>query len=172
MLNLILIIGFYLLVSGATPFYCPVKLRFCVRSNSCIVVRFRPIFAPKEVSETAKLFNPPKDGKAGLYIYRELGVGAALKKDIFINDKLIAESSPRMFFYEEVDGDKEYKISTESEFSPNDLLLKTEKNKLYFIKQYIRMGVFVGGANLEVVDEEVGKKAILNPSMELGNTFK
>lgn len=45
MLNLILIIGFYLLVSGATPFYCPVKLRFCVRSNSCIVVRFRPIFA-------------------------------------------------------------------------------------------------------------------------------
>lgn len=45
MLNLILIIGFYLLVSGATPFYCPVKLRFCVRSNSCIVVRFRPTFA-------------------------------------------------------------------------------------------------------------------------------
>lgn len=83
--------------------------------------------APKEVSETAKLFNPPKDGKAGLYIYRELGVGAALKKDIFINDKLIAESSPRMFFYEEVDGDKEYKISTESEFSPNNLMLKVEK---------------------------------------------
>lgn len=47
MLNLILIIGFYLLVSGATPFYCPVKLRFCVRSNSCIVVRFRPIFATR-----------------------------------------------------------------------------------------------------------------------------
>lgn len=49
MLNLILIIGFYLLVSGATPFYCPVKLRFCVRSNSCIVVRFRPIFALRYV---------------------------------------------------------------------------------------------------------------------------
>lgn len=35
-------------MSGATPFYCPVKLRFCVRSNSCIVVRFRPIFAENE----------------------------------------------------------------------------------------------------------------------------
>ena len=34
------------------------------------------------------------------------------------------------------------------------------------------MGVFVGVANLELVDEEVGKKAILNPNMELGNTFK
>ena len=53
MLNLILIIGFYLLVSGATPFYCPVKLRFCVRSNSCIVVRFRPIFAIGQLLERA-----------------------------------------------------------------------------------------------------------------------
>ena len=128
--------------------------------------------APKEVSENTKLFNPPKDGKAGLYIYRELGVGAALKKDIFINDKLIAESSPRMFFYEEVDGDKEYKISTESEFSNNDIILKIDKNKLYFINQYIRGGVFNRGANLKIIDEKVAKKAILNPSMELGNTFK
>jgi hypothetical protein len=34
------------------------------------------------------------------------------------------------------------------------------------------LGVFVGGANLKVVDEEVGKKAIMNPRMELGNTIK
>ena len=45
MLNLILIIGFYLLVSGLRPFYCPVELRFCVRSYSDISVRFSPIFA-------------------------------------------------------------------------------------------------------------------------------
>jgi hypothetical protein len=85
---------------------------------------------------------------------------------------LIAETSPNMFFYREVEGDKEYKISTESEFSPNDLILKAEKDKNYFIKQYIKPGVFVGGANLKVVDEEVGKKAIMNPRMELGNTIK
>ncbi|MBU9919232.1 MAG: recombinase family protein [Fusobacteriaceae bacterium] len=45
LLNLILIIGFYLLVSGLRPFYCPVELRFCVRSHSDIGVRVRPIFA-------------------------------------------------------------------------------------------------------------------------------
>ena len=55
MLNLILIIGFYLLVSGATPFYCPVKLRFCIRSNSCIVVRFRPIFADIDTNIVEKI---------------------------------------------------------------------------------------------------------------------
>ena len=129
-------------------------------------------YAPKEVSDNAKLFNKPSDGKAGIYIYRIVSPGGQFEMDLFINDMFIDSSYSNMIYYLEVDGDKEYKISTESEFSPNDLLLKTEKNKLYFIKQYIRMGVFVGGANLEVVDEEVGKKAILNPSMELGNTFK
>jgi hypothetical protein len=129
-------------------------------------------YATKEVSDNAKLFNKPSDEKAGLYIYRDFEPGFILKKDLFIDDKLIAETSPNMFFYREVEGDKEYKISTESEFSPNDLILKAEKDKNYFIKQYIKPGVFVGGANLKVVDEEVGKKAIMNPRMELGNTIK
>ena len=51
MLNLILIIGFYLLVSGLRPFYCPVELRFCVRSYSDISVRFSPIFAGKKKND-------------------------------------------------------------------------------------------------------------------------
>lgn len=65
MLNLILIIGFYLLVSGATPFYCPVKLRFCVRSNSCIVVRFRPIFATTNIDNkpVARLYKATPKAK-------------------------------------------------------------------------------------------------------------
>ena len=128
--------------------------------------------APKEFSEKAKLFNPPKDNKSGIYIYRDSILGAALKKDLFIDNKLIGESSPKMFFYEEVDGDKEHKFSTESEFSANDLILRTEKNKLYFIRQYIKLGAFVGGANLELIDENIAKEAILDSDMELGNTNK
>ncbi|WNL16483.1 DUF2846 domain-containing protein [Arcobacter cryaerophilus gv. pseudocryaerophilus] len=129
--------------------------------------------AKKEVSDNAKLFNKPSNEKAGLYIYRESGiVGSLTRKNLYIDDRFIAESSPNMFFYVEVDGDKEYKISTESEFSNNDIILKIDKNKLYFINQYIRGGVFNRGANLKIIDEKVAKKAILNPNMELGNTFK
>lgn len=51
-------------------------------------------------------------------------------------------------------------MSTESEFSPNDLLVKTESGKNYFVRQYIKMGVFVGGAGLELVDEQAGMKAV------------
>lgn len=114
----------------------------------------------KALSAKAKEFNPPSDGASGLYIYRTNGVGSALKKDVWVDDKCIGETAPSMFFYEEVEGDKEHKISTESEFSPNDLFVTTESGKNYFIKQYIKMGVFVGGANLELSDEEQGKQDV------------
>jgi hypothetical protein len=114
----------------------------------------------KEESDKAKKFTSPANEISGLYIYRASGVGTALKKDVWVNDECVGETAPNMFFYELVEGDKEHKLSTESEFSPNDLLLKSEGGKNYYIKQYIKLGVFVGGANLELVDEESGQAAI------------
>ncbi|MGJ8619464.1 MAG: DUF2846 domain-containing protein [Methylophilaceae bacterium] len=118
---------------------------------------------PMETSQRTtevKQYNPPADGKAGLYIYRYGSFGAALKKDVWIDGDCIGETARNVFFYEEVAGDQEHKISTESEFSPNDLLLKAESGKHYFIQQYIKFGAFVGGAGLKLVDEEEGKKQI------------
>lgn len=124
--------------------------------SGCATVQLEP----KEVSHNAKQFNPPSDGNSGLYIFRDSILGAALKKDIWVDDKCLGESAPLTFFYEDVKGDLEHKISTESEFSPNDLILKTESGKNYFVRQYLKLGVFVGGANLEIVEESEGKKAI------------
>ena len=111
-------------------------------------------------SETAKNFETPPNGQAGLYIYRDSVVGTALKKDIWVDGKCVGETAPNVFFYETVKGDEEHKISTESEFSPNDLVLKTDSGKNYFIRQYIKLGVFVGGANLELVNDTKGQQAI------------
>jgi len=121
--------------------------------------------ASKEESSKAKEFNPPSQGYAGVYIYRDSFVGKALKKDLWINGECIGESAPDIFFYTEVDGDKTHKIDTESEFSPNTLELMFESGKNYFIRQYIKMGVFVGGANLEQVPEEQGKAAVTKLEM-------
>lgn len=112
-----------------------------------------------ENDRIAKEFNPPKKGNVGLYIYRDSIFGSALKKTLYIDDKFIGESAPRVFFYKQVKPGI-HKISTESEFSNNHLKIHTEANKNYFIRQYIKMGVFVGGANLEQVSEEKGKQAI------------
>lgn len=118
-----------------------------------------------DASNKVKEFKSPSEGNAGLYVYRTSGPGTALKKDIWVDGKCIGESAPNIFFYEELKGGEEHKISTESEFSPNDLLVNAEVGKNYFVEQYIRMGVFVGGANLKLVDEEEGKKNIAKLEM-------
>jgi uncharacterized protein YlaN (UPF0358 family) len=121
----------------------------------------------KEKSEIAKQYSSPSEGKAGLYVYRSGSFGGALKKDIWLNGKCVGETAPNMFFYEEIEGNTEYKVSTESEFSPNDLLIKTENGKNYFVRQYIKMGVFVGGAGVELVDEEKGKEQVSKLDMAI-----
>jgi len=121
----------------------------------------------KEKTNMAKVFSPPSAEKAGLYIYRSGLFGAALKKDVWIDGKCIGETAPNVFFYEEVIGNQEHKISTESEFSPNDLVVKTEGGKNYFVKQYIKMGAFVGGAGVELVDEEEGKGEVKKLDMAI-----
>ena len=124
----------------------------------------------KEKSEQAKQFNSPSDGKAGLYVYRSGSFGGALKKDVWLDGECIGETAPNMFFYEEINADSEHKVSTESEFSPNDLIVKTENGKNYFVSQYIKMGVFVGGAGVELVDEKKGKKEISKLDMAVKGT--
>lgn len=111
-------------------------------------------------SDMAKTFNPPSEGNAALYIYRSGTFGGALKKTVWVDGKCIGETAPNVFFYVEVKGGAQHKVSTESEFSPNDLLVKTESGNNYFIRQYIKFGVFIGGAGLELVDEETGKNAV------------
>lgn len=114
----------------------------------------------KEVADQAKVFSSPSEGNAGLYVYRDSFVGQALKKDVFIDDKCLGETANGIFFYESVKGDMEHKLSTESEFSANELSLKTDSGKNYYVRQYIKMGVFVGGAGLEIIDEKEAQQAI------------
>lgn len=113
--------------------------------------------ASKAESAKAKEFNAPGQGNAGVYLYRNSFVGQALKKDLWIDGKCIGESAPDVFFYTEVEGGKIHKIDTESEFSPNTLELMLEAGKNYFIRQFIKLGVFVGGAGVELVPDAQGK---------------
>ena len=121
--------------------------------------------ASKAESEKAKEFNSPSQGNAGIYVYRDSFVGKALKKDVWIDGKCIGESAPDVFFYTEVTGGKNHKVDTESEFSPNTFELMFETGKNYFIRQFIKMGVFVGGAGLEQIPEEQGKIAVAKLEM-------
>ncbi len=107
-----------------------------------------------------KQFSAPPPHLAGLYIYRNSTFGGALKKNILIDGKIIGESAPMTYFYKELEPGT-HQLSTESEFSDNALTLSMKGGKNYFVKQYIKMGVFVGGADLIPVDEVDGKNGVL-----------
>ncbi|MDO4698909.1 MAG: DUF2846 domain-containing protein [Pasteurellaceae bacterium] len=126
-----------------------------------------PMASPEE-DQKAKQFTAPSKGFSGLYVYRDafLGGGRALKKDVYVDDKRIGETAHGVYFYKLLKAGK-HKISTESEFSNNDLHLNMQSGKNYFVEQYIRPGVFVGGANINQVSEEKGKKAVLERKLAI-----
>lgn len=113
--------------------------------------------ASKEESDKAKQFSAPGAGNSGLYVYRNSFVGKGLKKDIKVNGNCLGESANNVFFYTQVEGGKKHQIETESEFSPNALEVFMEAGKNYFVRQFIKIGVIGGGADLEQISEEQGK---------------
>ena len=121
-----------------------------------------------ERTTTAKKFNPPAEGNSGLYIYRNTSFGGAAYKDIWVDGHCIGSTAPYVFFYEEVEGGKSYKVSTESEFSPNDLLIKVKSGMHYFIQQNMNYW----GAGVELVDEEQGKEVVSKLDMATKGTCR
>ena len=124
----------------------------------------------KESSDRMKKFPSPEAEKAGLYLYRDSALGGMLKKDLWVDGKCVGKSAPNVFFYTQVDGNRNHTITTESEFSPNTLRAMFESGKNYFVRQYIKIGLFIGGADLELIPEEKGKAAVSELGMATGGT--
>lgn len=118
-----------------------------------------PLASP-EADAAAKQFAPPSDGKASVYIYRNCFVGQALTKTVSIDNRALGKTSNKVFFHTTVTPGS-HQLSTESEFGDNTLNFTANAGMSYFFEQYIKMGVFVGGANLKAVSEGEGKANVL-----------
>jgi len=143
-------------------------LSICLLSLTGCAIRSVPL-ATLAQTNNVKQFTLPSSDKAGLYIYRSSIIGGGLKKDIWVNNQCVGQSNSHIFFYREVPGDQEITITTESEFSPNELKLMVQGGENYFIEQYTKMGVFVYGANVRIMDSEVAKEIIKGLNMGIGN---
>lgn len=111
-----------------------------------------------------KSFPTPNHGNAGVYIFRHDSWGQALTKDIYIDGKKIGTTANKVYFYKELPAGS-HTFATESEFSPNELVINLEGGLNYFIEQYIKMGLLVGGANLKQVSQEKGKEMVLRSGL-------
>lgn len=116
--------------------------------------------ASKEEDSALKNFPPPPSGMAGLYIYRNSWVGQALTKEVYLDSVLVGETANQVYFYKVISPGLHY-LGTESEFGDNWITFEADSGINYFAEQYIKMGVFVGGAGIEMVDEKVGMEEVL-----------
>lgn len=113
----------------------------------------------------AKQFAAPAADESILYLYRTGSfAGGGLKKDIWVDGKYIGESSscPSGTFFKISVTPGKHVISTESEFSPNHILINARGGEDYYIQQYARPGIFVGGAEMKLVSKEEGRQQILS----------
>ena len=122
---------------------------------------------PMEVPEKDQAFktfpSPPED-QAGLYIFRDSMLGAALKKTVKIDGEAIGETAANTYFYRSISPGP-HVLSTESEFSDNALELNAQGGKNHYVRQSIKMGLFVGGAKLTEVSDEEGRKGVLSTKL-------
>lgn len=116
--------------------------------------------ATRAESEQAKQFTTEQD-KSKIYIFREsMFGGKGLRKALWVDGEYIGRLVDGSFTVKVVDPG-EHLISTKSEFGNNHLYLKTEANTNYFVQQYIKFGVFIGGSALIQLPEEKGTKEVL-----------
>lgn len=115
--------------------------------------------ASQEQDAAAKRFEVPSSDKSGVYIYRDSSLGTALKKMVSLDGNPLFQSAIRTYFYKEITPGK-HTLATQSEFGDNAIEFVAEGGKLHFVRNYIKMGVFVGGANLEIASDEEGKKGV------------
>jgi hypothetical protein len=115
-----------------------------------------PMDAP-EADLALKTFPTPPADKAGLYIYRDSFAGQSLKKSVTVDGKVIGETANRVYFHRLISPGS-HTLGTESEFSDNVINLVAVAGKNHYVRQSIKMGVFVGGASLEEVPEAVGQE--------------
>ena len=109
---------------------------------------------------SAKTFSAPGPDRAGLYIFRDSSGGQALKRLVSIDGKVIGQTANKVYFYREISPGT-HTLSTESEFGDNTLVIQAIGGRHVFVRQSMKIGVFIGGSALELVSDEEGRKAVL-----------
>lgn len=111
---------------------------------------------PKQEA-AVKTFAAPSD-KAGLYIYRNETMGAAVKMDVTLDGKNIGQTAAKTFLYKEITPGK-HVVASVAENS--DMVeVDAKPGKLYYIWQEVKMGIMSARTKLHLVDEAAGKAGV------------
>lgn len=111
-----------------------------------------------EDDSRAKAFSVKPD-KSNIYVYRNETFGGAIAMTLSLDGKVAGESAPMTYFVWEVEpGQHEIKSHASN---VSILLLTTQPGKNYYVWQEVKMGALYARSQLQQVDEETGRKGVL-----------
>lgn len=134
------------------------KLTCLVLLSICLMGCATVPMADKSLDTTAKTF-AAKNDMAGIYIYRNESLGAAVKMDVDLDGNVLGQSAAKTFFYAEVKPGP-HKISSKAE-NTDILEIEAIAGKLYYVWQEVKMGLLFARNKLHLVDETNGQKGVL-----------
>lgn len=97
--------------------------------------------------------------RAGVYIYRNESMGAAVKMDVDLDGKFIGQTAANTYLYKEV-APGMHTISSKAE-NTDSIGIDARPGTLTFIWQEVKMGVLYARTKLNLVGEGEGKKGVL-----------
>jgi hypothetical protein len=116
---------------------------------------------PKQDAEL-KTFKIPAD-KAGIYVYRNESMGAAVKMDVLVDGQNIGETAAKTYMYKTVAPGK-HVISSKAE-NTDTIEVDLKAGTLAFVWQEVKMGVMFARTKLHLVSEQDGKKGVAETSL-------
>lgn len=96
---------------------------------------------------------------AGVYIYRNENIGAAIRMDVLVDGQMVGQSAAKTYFYVDLPpGTHTFMSKSENEDS---LTLDLVAGKLYYIWQEVKMGILYARTKLNVMSDTEGKAGVL-----------
>lgn len=105
-----------------------------------------------------KAFKAPAADKAGIYVFRNESMGAAVRMDVIIDGTNIGETAANTYFYREVAPGKRT-IQSKAE-NTDTLEVDVKGGTLTYIWQEVKMGLLYARTKLHLVSEQEGKKGV------------
>lgn len=104
-----------------------------------------------------------KPDVAGLYIFRNESMGAAVRMEVDVDGKPLGQTAAKTYLYTEISPGK-HTVTSKAENS-DSIEIDTIAGKLYYIWQEVKMGVLSARTKLNLVTEEEGQKGVLETKL-------
>jgi Protein of unknown function (DUF2846) len=110
-----------------------------------------------------KTFTAPAPTKAGIYVFRNETMGAAIKMNVAIDGQLIGQTASKTYLYKEVTPGK-HTVASLTE-TTDELTIDAKPGTLSYIWQEVKMGLFSARSKLSLMSEAEGKKGVLETKL-------